>query len=115
MVGLTWFDPLVGVGAVLFFGPFKPLTEYYAPSFPLDLGQWFLIFTLAAWLVQRVARRERVMARSPFTLPLGLFVLFATLSLAGAPSFQLGLNELVKWLQLLAMAWLMIQLRCKPF
>lgn len=110
VVGLTWIDPLVGVGAVIFFGPFKPLTEYFAPSFPLDLGQWFLIFTVAAWLAGRVAHREAVLARSPFILPAGLFILFATMSLAGAPSFQHGARELVKWLQLVAMVWLVIQI-----
>jgi O-antigen ligase len=109
VVSFTWIEPMVGVGAILFFGPFKPLTEYFTPSLPLDLGQWFLISTLAAWVARRVSRRESIMARSPLTLPLGLFIFFATLSLAGAASFQAGLGELVKWLQLTMTVWLVIQ------
>lgn len=108
VVGATWIEPMVGVGAVLFFGPFKPLTEYFAPSLPLDLGQWFLLFTVAAWIAQRVAHRETVMARSPLTLLLGPFIFFATLSLAGAPSFAAGLRELLKWVQLTLVMWLVI-------
>lgn len=109
VVSLTWFEPLVGVGAVLFFGPFKPLTEYFTPSFPLDLGQWFLILTVVAWVTRRIARREPIMARSPLTLPLGIFAFLATLSLAGAPAFTLGVRELVKWLQLILMLWIVVQ------
>lgn len=111
LVGVfTWRDPAVGLAAVLFFGPFKPLTEYFAPTLPLDLGQWFLYVTLLAWLARRISRREALIPPSAFNLPLGIFVLVAALSLAGAPDFVSGASELLKWLQVALVMWLAIQI-----
>ena len=107
---LTWINPLVGLGAALFFGPFKPLTEFFVPSFPLDLGQWFLFVALAAWVARRVAHREPLIARSPLSVPLGIFLLVAALSLGDAISLTSGLRELLKWVELALTAWLVIHI-----
>lgn len=103
-------DPLIGVGIALILGPTKPLTDYFVPQLPLDLGQISLIVTLGAWFVHAARRRRIAIPHSPFNLPLLLFVSMASLSLLNALSLGYALNELIKWAQLFLMMWLVIDL-----
>ncbi len=110
LVGLTLIDPLLGVCVALVLGPTKPLTDFFIPELPLDLGQIALIVTLGAWLLHAVRRRAIRVPASPFNLPLLIFIGAAGLSLLNALSLGYGLKELVKWAQLLIVMWLVIDL-----
>jgi len=106
---LTLIEPLVGLGVLLLIGPTKPLTDYFVPELPLDLGQLALIGTLGAWLLHAVWRRRPV-PRSPLSLPLFIFMGAAGLSVFQALSLGFALKELIKWAQVLLVMWLVIDL-----
>ncbi|MCC6904727.1 MAG: O-antigen ligase family protein [Anaerolineae bacterium] len=107
---LTLIDPRVGLGVALILGPSKPLTDYFLPALPLDLGQIALIVTLGAWALHALAKRRVAVPSSPLNLPLLLFLFAAALSLLNALSLGYALKELLKWVQLLLVMWLVIDL-----
>src|SRR5574341_1016671 len=107
---LTLIDPVVGLGVALILGPSKPLTDYFVPELPLDLGQIALLITLGAWLLHFARTRKSALPASPLNLPLLVFIGAASLSLLNALSIGYALKELVKWVQLLAVMWLVIDL-----
>jgi putative inorganic carbon (HCO3(-)) transporter len=109
----TLIDPLVGVGATLILGPTKPITDYFVPALPLDLGQIALIVTLGAWFLHAARRGRIAIPRSPLTVPLLVFIGAAGLSTLNALSLGFALKELVKWEQLLIMLWLVLDLAGK--
>jgi O-antigen ligase len=110
LVVATLIEPLLGLGVLLIAGPSKPLTDYFVPELPLDIGQIALIVTLGAWLLHAVRSRKRHIPRSPFNLPLLAFLGAASLSLLNALSVGFTLKELIKWAQLLLVMWLVIDL-----
>lgn len=110
LIGLTLVDPLVGVCVVLVLGPSKPLTEYFVPQLPLDLGQISLIVTLGAWFLHAARQHTIRIPRSVLNAPLLIFIGAASLSLLNALSLGFALKELVKWAQLVLVMWLVIDL-----
>lgn len=103
---VTVIYPLIGLSAALIFATFKPLTDYFVPELPLDIGQLALIATLGTWLVKRAISRDIRIPASPMTLPLLAFIGIGALSLLGALSAGYGLKELIKWGQIVAVMWL---------
>ncbi|NDJ33630.1 MAG: O-antigen ligase family protein [Chloroflexi bacterium] len=108
LVGATLIEPLVGVGVVLVLGPTKPFTDFYVPALPLDLGQIALVITLGAWFLHAARRGKLTVPRSPLTVPLLIYVGTGLLSLLNALSLGYALTELIKWVQLLVMMWLVL-------
>lgn len=108
LTAVTVIDPLFGVAITLILGPSKPLTDYFVPELPLDLGQIALIVTLGSWFLHAVNRRLRALPSSTLTLPLLIFIGAASLSMPGALSLGFALKELVKWLQLFMIMLLII-------
>ncbi len=108
LITLTTIDPLVGLGVALVLGPTKPLTDYFVPELPLDLGQLALIVTLASWLAHAVRRRRPGIPYSPLTLPVLIFIGAAGLSLPGALSIGYALKELIKWVEILLVIWIIL-------
>ncbi len=106
--------PLLGLGLALLLGPFGALEAIvFGPSL-LDSGQLALLLTLAAWIGTGLARRRLTIPRSSFNLPFLLFVFIAALTLLDAYSIQLGLVELLKWLEMGLIVWLMLDLAGEP-
>lgn len=110
LVIATLIDPLLGLCIALVLGPTKPLTDYFVPALPLDLGQIALIITLGAWFLQAVRRHHIDIPRSPFNLPLFLFLGAVALSLVNALSLGFALKETIKWAQMILMMWLVLDL-----
>lgn len=106
----TLIDPLVGLGVVLVLGPTKPLTDYFVPELPLDLGQIALIVTLGAWFLHAARQHRIAIPPSPLTASLFVFIGAASLSLLNALSLGFALKELIKWGQLVLVMWLVIDL-----
>lgn len=107
---LALADPIAGLCAALILGPTKPLTDVYVPALPLDLGQIALLATLGVWFLH-AARQHRIrVPRSPFTVPLLIFIGAALLSLLNALSLGYALREVIKWLQVLLVMWLVIDM-----
>jgi putative inorganic carbon (hco3(-)) transporter len=110
LILLTLIDPLYGITIALVLGPSKPLTDYFVPTLPLDLGQIALIVTLGAWFLHAAHRRVTRIPDTPFTLPLLAFLAAGLMSMVGALSLGYALKEMIKWAQLLLMLWLVIDL-----
>lgn len=109
LIALTLINPLVGLGAALILGPSKPLTDYFVPALPLDLGQIALLITLGSWFLHAV-RNRRPIPSSPITVPLLIFIGAASLSLLNALSIGYAAKELLKWVQMLLVTWLVVDL-----
>jgi O-antigen ligase len=110
LVLLTLINPLYGIGVALILGPTKPTTEFFFPQLPLDLGQWALIVTLIVYVLHRARSHRILLPTSPLNLPLILFLIAAALSLLNALSIGFALKELIKWIQLVLMMWMVIDL-----
>lgn len=111
----TLIEPLVGLGVTLFFATFKPLTDYYVSQLqlslgvlPPDIGQIALIVTLGSWLIKMLRRRQVKIPSSPLTIPLLIYIGAVSLSIPSALSLGYALKELIKWLQLLVVMWLVV-------
>ncbi len=107
---LTIIDPLVGLSTALILGPTKPLTDYFVPQLPLDLGQIALIITLGVWAMKMARERDIRLPRSAINVPLLIFIGAAALSFLNALSLGYALKELIKWVQLLLAMWMVIDL-----
>jgi len=110
LVGLgTLREPLVGLLATLFLGLLWAWLRAELPEIPALIAMPVLALTLAAWLLRGAVRRE-IRLRTPFLLfPLLLFIGAAALSLWDGVELQVyGLPELLKWLQILALFWLVV-------
>jgi putative inorganic carbon (HCO3(-)) transporter len=105
---LALIEPLAGLGVTLLFATFKPLTDYFVPQLPLDIGQMALIVTLGSWFLHAVRRHRLAIPSSTLNLPLFIFIGAASLSLPGALSIGYGLKEIVKWAQIVLVMWLVI-------
>lgn len=102
------FEPLIGLGLALIAGPFSAL-ERFTWGLPLDSSQVILLITLGAWLLRGLARREVRIPRAPLTLPLLVFTGVAAFSLWGAISLVDGLKELLKWIEIVAVYWFVVE------
>ena len=113
-VMLTLVYPLAGLGVALFLGPWGALENVVFGGALLDSGQLVLLITLAAWLASCLARRRVVVPFTPLNLPWLLFILVAFISLLDALSVALGLVELIKWLEMGLIVWLIVDLAGDP-
>lgn len=111
---ITLVYPLFGLGVALVLGPFGALESIVFGPTLLDSGQIALLLTFAAWIGGGLARRRLKIPASPFNVPWLLFVLVALLSLLDAYSIALGLVELLKWLEMGLIVWLILDLTADP-
>jgi hypothetical protein len=101
-------QPLVGLGLALLLGPLGALENILFGSSLLDSGQLLLLITLAVWLGRRLLRRRLVVPHTFLNLPLLLFLYVAALTLLGAPSLVFGFKELLKWIEIGLIVWLVV-------
>ncbi len=107
---LTLIQPLFGLGLALLLAP---LGAYEARAFtgsPLDSGQLMLFFALAVWLARGLRRRRLVLPRTPLALPLLFFIYVTLITLLDAPALSFGLKEVAKWVEMLLLIWLVLDL-----
>lgn len=110
LIIITLIDPLIGITIVLVLGPTKPLTDYFVPELPQDLGQISLAVVLGSFILHAVHRRLSRIPSSPINFPLLLFLFAALFSSVDALSIGFALKETLKWAELLLMMWLVIDL-----
>lgn len=103
---LILIQPLVGLALTLIAGPFGALEQVILGSSGLDSGQILLFVTFAAWILRGMVRRKIVLPANGLTMPFILLIATAMVSLIGAPSVELGVRELLKWLEM----WLIVLL-----
>lgn len=93
---LRW--PEAGLGLALIAGPFAPLeNELWRP--PLPSAQIFLGLALLSWGWRALARRSLRFPGWGWAWAYGLFLGYTFLSLAWASSWEDGLPEWIKWVQ----------------
>jgi O-antigen ligase len=105
-------QPLVGVVLALFLGPLGAWEKIFVggPIAAITTGQLMLMLTTAAWIGRNLLRGKLVLPRTPLNAPLLLFLLVATFSLWNATAPGDGINELIKWLQMLLVLWIVLDL-----
>ncbi len=108
--GAALVRPAIGLSLALVLGPGKALALAAIPELPTDLGQLFLALTIAGWLIRSLAERCVRIPSCPFTLPILVYLGVGVLSLWGTSEHQEGLEELIKWLQILAVTFIVIDL-----
>jgi putative inorganic carbon (HCO3(-)) transporter len=110
LVGIgTLIEPLVGLLATLFLGILWAWLRAELPEIPALIAMPVLALTLVAWLLRGIARREIRLPTPPLLFPLALFIGAAMFSLWDAVELPVyGLPELFKWLQVLALFWLVV-------
>ena len=111
---LALINPLFGLGLALLLGPFGALEAIILGPSLLDSGQMALMLTFAAWIGTGLARRRLLIPRAGFNIPWLLFILIAALSLLDAYSVSLGLVELLKWLEIGFIVWLILDMASDP-
>ncbi|MCA9970105.1 MAG: hypothetical protein KC425_07815, partial [Anaerolineales bacterium] len=105
---LALIQPLAGLGAALLLGPLGAWEALLLGPTPLDSGQLALLLTLAAWGARQLRDRQVVVPRLPLFLPLLGFCGVAAVSLFAAPSFEHGVRELIKWVEIGLVMWLVV-------
>jgi putative inorganic carbon (hco3(-)) transporter len=111
---MTLAYPLVGLAIALLLGPFGALESIIIGSVLLDSGQVALLFAFAAWLGSGLSRRRLMIPRTQLNFPLILFILIALATLVDARSIGSGLIELIKWLEILLIIWLIVDIGLDP-
>ncbi|MEJ2748575.1 MAG: hypothetical protein P8183_11815, partial [Anaerolineae bacterium] len=105
---LLIIQPLLGLGLVLLLGPLGALENVILGGTALDSGQVLLLLTLAAWLAHSLRRRQIIIPRTFLNVPLLLFLFVMGLTLLNAPSIIIGFKELLKWIEILLIIWLVV-------
>lgn len=100
---LTLIEPLAGLFAALLTGPLGA-TE----TGLLDSGQFYLLFSLLAWLAHGLRQRRLFVPRTFLAVPLALFTGIAAMTVVDALSYNFGLKELLKWGEMLAIMLLVV-------
>lgn len=108
IVLLTLAYPLFGLGLALVLGPFGALESIVWGGSFLDTGQLALMLTFAAWIGAGLARRRLSIHATAFNLPWLLFVAIAALSLLDSYAIAPGLVELIKWMEVALLVWLIL-------
>ncbi|MFN8448352.1 MAG: O-antigen ligase family protein [Anaerolineae bacterium] len=98
--------PLSTLAVVLILAPLRSLVETAAPgALPLDIGQLGLLALIGFWLADALARRRAFpdLPFSPLYVPVGMFVVATGLTAFSALSLSAWLNEWLKWVSMLVM------------
>lgn len=107
---LVLCEPLIGLSLALLAGPLGALENAILGGSVLDSGQVLLLLTVAAWIGNSMLRRRVVLPYTRLTIPLGLFMLISALTLPGAPSIELGVKELLKWVEITLIMMMVVDL-----
>ena len=100
MIG-TLIEPGIGLIVTLLAGPWAAwMNTYYPGLLPIDAGQILVGFTLGAWVLGGLVRRDITIPRSPILIPLVLFVGWAAITLLWAPDLSAALPEVIKWIEI---------------
>lgn len=102
--------PILGLALALALGPFGALEAIVFGPRLLDSGQIALLLGFAAWIGTGLARRRLFITASPITIPWLLFLWIGAFSLIDSYSLPLGLVELLKWVEIGLIVWLILDL-----
>ena len=101
--------PLVGLVAMLILGPFGGLEETLI-ALPTTSGQLILFFTIAVWLGRGLKKGKIYFPRTILTPAITIFIIYAAFSLWFATSIMPGVTEILKWIEILVIIWITLDL-----
>jgi putative inorganic carbon (HCO3(-)) transporter len=108
---LSALTPLAALMFLLVLAPLRTLIATEAAfQLPLDIGQIGLMGFLSAWALHSFVLRRTRLHWSAIYIPLIVFLIGAGLSAFTALSISAWINEWLKWLQMLALAVIVIHL-----
>jgi O-antigen ligase len=107
---ITIIYPLAGLGLALLLGPLGALEKVLFGGSPLDSGQVLLLFAIGAWLARSMSRRRIMIRHSWLSVPLVVFIFVGALTLLDATAVMLGFIELVKWIEILVIMLMVLDL-----
>lgn len=100
LVALSLREPALALGVALLLGPTRAyLAATGRAGLLWDFGQIFFGLALAGWLARSLLRRELSAPRFFIFVPLGVWIFIGALSLYNAADWRDGLNELIKWIE----------------
>ncbi len=99
---LALIQPMSALALALLAGPFGALESVILGGMSVDSGQLLLLLALAAWISRSLISRQFSIPRSPLTIPLLIFIGVAAITLVSAVDTVLGIKEVVKWMEVLA-------------
>lgn len=107
---LSLLQPLFALGLMLLLAPWGAYEARALTGSPLDSGQVLFFFTLALWLARGLRQRRILLRHTPLVAPLLLFLYVALVTLLNAASLAAGLREVAKWVEMLLLIWLTLDL-----
>jgi putative inorganic carbon (HCO3(-)) transporter len=106
VVGLTLVRPAVALCLLCLAIPFGSLAEVRVAGLAVGPAEALLALAFAAWLARTVALREENWRWPRLAAPLALFIGAALLSWLNAASLTLAAKETIKWLEFLALLFM---------
>jgi O-antigen ligase len=101
--------PELAVYLLVFAIPFGSLFPLPVGGANVTAADGLLLLAAALWLARGIARRQIVPRRAELLVPFLVFILAAGVSVTGALSLQASAKELLKWIEMLAVYWLIVQ------
>ncbi|MEO8397889.1 MAG: O-antigen ligase family protein [Chloroflexota bacterium] len=110
---LGMITPLSALAVLLILAPMRTLIETEAPrALPLDIGQLTLLALVGFWLIHSIVKR-RTLPRpgwSPVYIPIIIFLIVTGITAFSALSMGAWLTEWLKWLSVLLLVALCLDL-----
>ncbi|MCZ2096805.1 MAG: O-antigen ligase family protein [Anaerolineae bacterium] len=108
-------EPVLSLVVMLCVAPLKVLVETEAPiALPGDIGQWSLGLAIGAWAIWRASRAPaRPLPRSRIAAALLLILIGFVPSLFAATSATAWLAEAIKWIEMIALVLLALDLSAR--
>lgn len=97
---LIFVNPLVGLGLAILAGPFGALENVVFGSGSVASGQLLLLITASVWLAGGLVRRRVMLPHTRLNVPLAFFTGLMAWTISDAVSIELGLKELLKWIEI---------------
>lgn len=108
--GAALLQPDLGLAIAVLVGPGKALAWATLPGLPAEPGQVFVALTIAGWLLRGLYERRLYLTLGPVSTSLLLYVVVGALSLWDATDPIEGLKELLKWLQVIGVSVMVVDI-----
>lgn len=101
--------PEITVYFLVFAIPFGSLLPVPIAGANVTAADGLLLLALALWLARQITRRRILIRPAPLLIPFVVFLFTASLSLTVTLSLQASAKELIKWVEMAAVYWLIVQ------
>jgi O-antigen ligase len=97
---LSIIQPLIPLGVALIAGPFGAYENVILGDLILESGQLLFLLAIASWAGNRLIYRPGRIPRPPLLIPLIVLIAVSAVTLLTARSFEAGIKELAKWIEI---------------